>query len=247
MKRSRRTPTANPHVAPPRFPGTMISAAAELGLMLSPEQKIRLDRYLALVDEWRPRVQLTGARSADTAAVLVAGAFCVLPFVPDAGRLVDLGSGAGVPGIPIAVIRPGLRVVLADAARKKAAFLEIAARDLALDNVDVLHARAEDLGRDPAHRERYDVVTARALAPVRVLAEYALPLLRLGGDAVLPKGRGAVDEVRAAARAIHILGGEGVVHPPRAGFCSPVVILRKIAPTPAVYPRRAGVSVRRPL
>ncbi len=226
----------------------MISAAAaELGFTLFPEQAARLDRYLVLVDEWRRRVPLTGARSADSAAVLVVGALCVLPFVPDAGGLADLGSGAGVPGIPIAVLRPGLRVVLADAARKKAAFLEIVARDLALDNVEVVHARAEDLGRDPAHREGYDVVTARALAPVRVLAEYALPLLRLAGDAVLPKGRGAADEVRAAARAIHLLGGEATVHPPRTGFCSPVVVLRKIAPTPAAYPRRAGTPARRPL
>jgi 16S rRNA (guanine527-N7)-methyltransferase len=226
---------------------TIPAAAAAVGLTLSPEQRLRLERYLALVEEWRARVQLTGAGSAEAASVLVAGALCVLPFVPESGRLADLGSGAGVPGIPIAVMRPRLRVVLTDAARKKAAFLEITARDLALDNVDVLQARAEDLGRDPAHRDRYDVVTARALAPVRVLAEYALPLLRVGGDAVLAKGRGAQDEVRAAARALRLLGGEAAVHPPGADVCSPVVVIRKIAPTPAAYPRRAGTPQRRPL
>jgi 16S rRNA (guanine527-N7)-methyltransferase len=226
---------------------TIPAAAAGCGLTLSPEQRSQLERYLALVDEWRPRVQLTGVDSADTAAVLIAGAFCVLPFVPVEGRLVDLGSGAGAPGIPIAVMRPALRVVLADAARKKAAFLEIAARGLALDNVEVVQARAEDLGRDPAHRERYDAVTAQALAPLRVLAEYALPLVRVGGAAVLPKGRGAEDEVRAAARALHLLGGEAVVHTPRAEFCSPVVVIRKVAPVPEAYPRRAGTPARRPL
>src|SRR5690348_16353522 len=127
----------------------MISAAvAELGLTISPDQQTLFDRYLALVQEWRPRVQLTGVESAETAAVLVAGAFCVLPFAPESGHLADLGSGAGVPGIAIAVLRPGLRVVLADAARKKAAFLEIAARELGLDNIGVVQARAEDLGRD---------------------------------------------------------------------------------------------------
>lgn len=226
---------------------TVPSAAAALGLALSAEQRLRLERFLALVEEWRTRVQLTGADSSEAASVLVAGALCVLPFVPESGRLADLGSGAGVPGIPIAVMRPRLRVVLTDAARKKAAFLEIAARDLGLDNVDVVQARAEDLGRNPAHRDRYDAVTARALAPVRVLAEYALPLLRLGGGAVLPKGRGAPDEVRAAARALQVLGGEAAVHAPPADVCSPVVVIRKIAPTPAAYPRRAGVPQRRPL
>ena len=225
----------------------LTTAAAGVGLTLSPAQQAAFERYLSLVHEWRPRVQLTGAASARDAAVLVAGAFCVLPFLPDAGRLVDLGSGAGVPGIPIAVMRPRLRVVLADAARKKAAFLEIAARDLSLDNVDAVHARAEDLGRDPAHRERYDAVTARAVAAVRILAEYALPLLRIGGEAVLPKGRGATDEVRAAARALQLLGGEAAVYAPPTEFCSPVVIVRKTAPTPAAYPRRAGMPQRRPL
>lgn len=228
--------------------GTTISAAAAaLGLTISPAQHSRLDRYLALVDAWRNRVQLTGVESADVPVVLVVGALCVVPFVPDSGRLIDLGSGAGVPGIPIAILRPELRVVLADAARRKAAFLELTARELALDNVEVIHARAEDLGRDAAHREQYDVATARALAPVRVLAEYALPLVRLGGEAVLPKGRGAEDEVRAAARALQLLGGEAAVHSPRAEFCSPVVVVRKIASTPAAYPRRAGTPQRHPL
>ena len=244
MKSFRRTPTPKP----PRPPAITISAAAAgLGLAISPEQQSRFDRYLALVEEWGVRVPLTGADSAEAAGILVAGALCVLPFVPDSGRLCDLGSGAGVPGIPIAVMRPGLRVVVADAARKKAAFLEIAARALALDNVEVVQARAEDLGRDSAHRGSYDAVTARALAPARVLVEYALPLLRVGGEAVLAKGRGARDEVRAAARALRLLGGEAEVHPPRAGFCSPVVVIRKVAPTPAAYPRRAGTPERRPL
>lgn len=231
----------------PQVPAILSSAAALLGLTLSATQQAALERYLALVHEWRPRVQLTGVKSARDAAVLVAGAFCVLPFLPEAGRVVDLGSGGGVLGIPIAVMRPRLCVVLADAGRNKAAFLEIVARDLAVDNVDVVQARAEDLGRDPVHRERYDAVTARAVAAVRVLAEYALPLLRLGGEAVLPKGRGAADEVRAAARAFEILGGEPAVHAPRTALCSPVVIIRKTTPVPAAYPRRAGVPHRRPL
>lgn len=237
-----------PSPRPPRGSEiTVPAAAAGLGLSLSADQESRLDRYLALVDEWRGRVQLTGADAAAAPAVLVVGALCVVPFVPQSGALVDLGSGAGVPGIPIAVLHPRLRVVLADSARKKVAFLEIAVRELGLANVDVAQARAEDLGRDAAHRERYDVVTARALAPVRVLAEYALPLLRIGGEAVLPKGRGARDEVRAAARALDLLGGEAAVHAPRTRFCSPVVVLRKAAPTPPAYPRRAGTPQRRPL
>jgi 16S rRNA (guanine527-N7)-methyltransferase len=223
------------------------SASAALGLAISPDRHARLLRFLALIDAWRGRVNLIGAAAGDASAALVAGAFCVLPFLPDAGRLVDIGSGAGVLGIPIAILRPGLRVLLADAARGKAAFLELAVRELALTNADVAQRRAEDLGRDSGHRETYDAVTARALASLRVLAEYALPLVRLGGTAVLPKGGGAGAEVRGAAHALAVLGGEAAVHPPRAAVCSPIVVLRKVAPVPSAYPRRAGVPARRPL
>ena len=204
-------------------------------------------RYLTLIREWRARVNLTGVDVRASPAALVAGALCALPFLPGAGRLVDLGSGAGVPGIPIAILRPGLRVLLADAARRKTAFLELAVRELALANADVAQARAEDLGRAPAHREAYDAVTAQALAPLRVLAEYALPLVRLGGVAVLPKGAAAEDELRDAARALSILGAEAELYPARAAVCTPIVVLRKVAPVPPEYPRRAGVPARHPL
>jgi 16S rRNA (guanine527-N7)-methyltransferase len=190
---------------------------------------------------------VTGAEPRRAEAVLVAGSLCVLPFLPETGRLVDVGSGSGSPGIPIGVLRPGLSVVLVEAGRKKAAFLGAVVRELGLANVDVVQARAEDLGRAAEQRGRYDAATARAVAAVRVLAEYTLPLLRVGGSAVLPKGRGAEDEVRAAARALTLLGGEARIQRPDAGTCSPIVVIRKIAPTPAAYPRRAGAPARRPL
>ena len=227
--------------------GAIPAAAVRIGLTLWAPQQALLDRYLVLVDEWRSHLRIMGARSAETAAGLMTGALCAVPFVPESGRLADLGSGGGLPGIPIAVLRPSLRVALVEATRKKAAFLDIVTRELGLANVEVLSVRAEDLGRDPANRARYDAVTARALAPVRVLVEYALPLLRLGGVAVLPKGRGAVDEVRAAARALGLLGGEAAVHAPSAAFCSPIVVVRKTAPTPDRYPRRPGIPQHRPL
>jgi 16S rRNA (guanine527-N7)-methyltransferase len=231
--------------AGPRRP--LQGAAAALGIPLLPAQADLFERYIALLNEWRPRVRITGAVHVETVETLVAGALCLLPFLPGFGRLVDLGSGGGVVGIPLAILRPMLRVVLAEAAQKKAAFLGVAARELGLANLEVAAARAEDLGREASHRGAYDAVSARALAPVRVLVEYALPLLRVGGVAVFPKGRGAADEVRAAAPALRTLGGEAAVHAPAAEWCSPIVIVRKTGPTPGAYPRRSGVAVRRPL
>jgi 16S rRNA (guanine527-N7)-methyltransferase len=224
-----------------------LGAPAGDGVATPPGRRLLLERYLALVTQWSDRLRLTGVRTPEERArVLVLDALTLLPLLPARGKLIDLGSGAGSPGIPIAITQPQLHVVLVEASRKKAGFLQVVSRELALANVEVVNARAEALGRDPLHRERYDALTARALAHVRVLAEYALPLLRVGGVAAFPKGRDAVEEVASASRALALLGGEaGVQMPPLARFA--VVVVRKVAPTPEVYPRRAGVPTRRPL
>jgi 16S rRNA (guanine527-N7)-methyltransferase len=226
----------------------LASGAAEIGVAVSPAQVHLLERHAALITMWNRRLRLTGARTAeDVARILILGALEILRFLPSAGSVLDLGSGAGIPGIPMAVMRAGVWIVLVEASRRKAAFLELAVRDLGLANVAVLNARAEEVGRDPDHRERYDAVTARALAPLRVLVEYALPLLRVGGVAVFPKGAGAADEVAAAADVLRILGGRAETEPPSRPQGSPVVVIRKTAPTPPEFPRRPGIPVRRPV
>ncbi len=228
--------------------GLLESGAADIGLTLSPRQIALLERHLSLIAAWSGRLRLTGARTQREAAeVLVLRGLPLLHYVPDEGAIVDLGSGAGVPGVAVAVTRPRARVVLVEASRKKAGFLELVVRDLALSNVEVLHERAETLGRTPEHREQYDAVTARGVAPLRVLVEYALPLLRIGGVAVFLKGEGATDEIAAASNALGVLGGEAELHPEPSSRMSPVVVVRKVAPTSPEYPRRPGSPDRRPL
>ena len=225
------------------------AGAAGSGSAISGAQDLLLQRYLALVTQWSTRLRLTGVRTpAERARVLIQETLAVLPCLPIRGMLIDLGSGAGVPGIPLAVVRPEVHVVLVEASRSKAGFLQVAVRELALENAEVVHGRAEALGHDPRHRERYDVVTARALAPLRVLVEYALPLLTIGGVGVFPKGRAAAEEVSAASRALRLLGGEADVRMVASDHeQSPVIVVRKVAPTPSEYPRRPGVPSRRPL
>lgn len=224
------------------------AGAAAVGLGLSSNELACLERYLDLVVEWSGRLRLTGAPTREDAArVLVADGLDVLPALPAAGAIADLGSGAGIPGILIALLRPRARVVLVEASRKKAGFLGIAVRELGLANTEVACARAEQLGRDPAHRNRYDAVTARAVADLRVLAEYALPLLRVGGIAVFPKGASVCGEVAAAARAFAVLGGVAAVRAAGSSRSSSVVVVRKTAETPDEYPRRPGIAERRPI
>lgn len=212
-----------------------------LGLTLSSAQLRALERYIEITLSWRRRLNLTGVGTPEAAAeVLVLDALACLAPLPHRGSIIDLGSGAGTPGVPIAVVCPELRVLLVEASRKKAGFLEVVLRELGLVNADVLHTRAETLGRDPAHRERYDAVTARAVAGLPVLVELALPLLRVGGVGVFPKEAEVAAEVGRASAALRVLGGAAEVR-------GRLAIVRKIAPTPAAYPRRPGVPARRPL
>ena len=183
---------------------------------------------------------------------LVDSLACLRTLAPSDGEwILDLGSGAGFPGLPLAVACPGVRFTLVEAMGKKAAFLRGVVRIVGLPRVDVVQARAEDLGRDPAWREHVDGVVARAVAPLGALVEWALPLCRVGGRLVALKGPAADAEVAAAGRALAELRGR-VASADR--FCLPggpeervVLAVVKTGVTPARYPRRAGVAARRPL
>ena len=179
---------------------------------------------------------------------LVRDSLVLLDHLGDARRVVDVGSGGGLPGLPIAIARPGLELTLVEADQAKAAFLVQACATLGLRGVEVVARRAEDVGRDPGYREAFDVAVARALAPMPVLVELCLPLVRVGGRLLAQKTDR--EDAAAAARAISVLGGEliGVVPAPSAARRSgTVVIVAKVGPTPEGYPRRPGVPARKPL
>lgn len=165
--------------------------------------------------------------------------------------VIDVGSGAGFPGLPMKIARPDLEMALLEATGKKAAFLTALVKELGLAGVNVINARAEDLGRDPVYRGEAALVVARAVAPLRVLLELTLPLLRLGGVLATPKGSGAQREVREAATALEALGGEIVsvqrLSVPAPGVTPTLVLVRKMRPTPERYPRRTGIPAKRPL
>jgi 16S rRNA (guanine527-N7)-methyltransferase len=171
-------------------------------------------------------------------------------FLRTAMTVADLGSGGGLPGVPLAVALPGARFTLIEATGKKARFLEEAAAALGLDNVEVLARRAEEAGREPGLRAGFDAVVSRAVGRLAELLELALPLLAEGGRLLAIKGARAGEEAQAAGRALELLGGELLaVEPllPAAGGDSRVVVVAKTGATPEKYPRRAGVPRKRPL
>ena len=166
---------------------------------------------------------------------------------PTAYRLIDIGTGAGFPGLPLKLARPDLHLTLVEATGKKATFLTRVTAELGLTGVTVLHARAEDLGHDPAHRSVYDVATARAVAALPALLELCMPLLRQGGHALFPKGTDLADELAAGRRAAPIVGARILSADPLPNSDTRLVVAAKTAPTPPRYPRRAGIPARDPL
>lgn len=165
--------------------------------------------------------------------------------------VIDVGTGAGFPALPLAVLRPALQLTPLDSIRKKIDFVRDAATQLALPQVQPVVGRAETLGRDPHHRGRYDRVVVRAVAALPVLVELALPLLRSGGRLVAQKGAIGEDELAAGRRAAAEVGGEIIAAEPfelpLLGDARSLIVVEKTRPTPRTYPRREGVPARQPL
>jgi len=169
----------------------------------------------------------------------------------DAIRMIDVGTGAGFPGLVLKIVYPRMQLTLLEATRKKVEFLEAVVRRLELSQVQAVWARAEEAGRNPAYREQYDVAVARAVAALPVLVEYALPFCRTGGVFVAQKGANLQAELDRSQHAIQLLGGRlrevRVYALPTLDEPRTLVVIEKIHPTPKEYPRRPGVPVKKPL
>jgi len=232
------------------------AAAAAMGLALDDAQASSLLRFRDLLIAANASFNLTAIT--DDASILALhfmDSLTPLPFIralqPTPGAqlsLIDVGSGAGFPGIPLKIAMPELDVTMMDGTAKKVRFCQQVITALDLRDIRAIHARAEEAGQQRDHRERYDVAIARAVAPMPTLAEYLLPLARVGGLCIAMKGREAQREAAEAAAAIATLGGAPAqVQPvslPSRDDQRALILVRKVAPTPRAYPRPAGAPRR---
>ena len=225
------------------------------GIPAEREQAARLARYHGMLLDWNSRMDLTALTDeAEMTDRHYVDSLIVLTrpeLLSGVSSLIDVGTGAGFPGLLLALWQPEIRVTLMDALRKRLDFLQAAAEALGLDNVRLLHARAEDAGRQAEHREHYDAAVARAVAPMPVLAEYLLPFVRVGGRALCWKGPAALEEMTQARRAAQLLGGQiGEPLPmpiPGRDWQHLLIPIDKRSPTPKSYPRKAGTPSKAPL
>ena len=233
---------------------TFLEAANALsGLTLTPAHETQFDVLTRELIDWNQRLNLTAITQPHEIAVRhYLDSLSLVPYLaPDAKSLIDVGTGAGFPALPLAMVKPDLVVKAMEATAKKLMFIEHVADQLKLDNLRTLHARAEDAGQEPGHRAHFDVVTARAVARLPALMEYLLPLAKIGGVCIAMKGVTAHDEARDAQAALQTLGGElreiVEIRLPEVEEPHYLVIVDKTRKTPSLYPRKAGTPTKTPL
>lgn len=236
------------------FRDTLRDGAALLGMHLTDRQVETFEWLTRTLLEWNQRMNLTAVREpSDVAVKHILDSLTALQATsfPDGARVLDVGAGAGFPGLALKVVRPDLRLALLDSTRKKLTFVDHVIETMGWTDAETLFGRAEELGRDPRHRERYDVVMARAVAAMRILSEFCLPFARVGGVFLAMKGPGVNEEMRPARSTVQRLGGSPA---PAVPFTLPfgggeraIIPIEKVARTPEDLPRIYRDIKRRPL
>lgn len=235
----------------PRIPPSpaVLAAASELGIEFEPGDLDRLEAYLARLLDANRRMNLTAITDPDEAWIRhILDSLTLLPLLAsiDASTIIDVGSGGGCPGLPLALVMPQARFTLLEATAKKARFLAETAAAIGAANVSVVCERAETAGQDrERHRERYDAVVARAVGRLPVLLELTIPLARIGGIVLAIKGEQSGAEIDEARAALHVLHAKVIDR--RRTPTGTIVVIEKTRTTPKLYPRRPGEPKRSPI
>ena len=234
------------------FEKEIIEYMEELEIKLSTEQAEMFFKYMNLLLEWNEKINLTAITDEEEVIVKhFVDSITISKYIPTGTSLIDVGTGAGFPGIPLGIIRNDLEIVLLDSLQKRINFLEVVIRELGLENIKTVHARAEEFGKNNKYREKFDVATSRAVANLSTLSEYLLPLVKVGGVVICMKGCAIEEELNNSKKAINVLGGKVTwvfeFNLPKTDIKRNIVLVDKVSKTPAKYPRKPGTPSKEPI
>ena len=223
-----------------------------LGIDFLVEQTEQFFEYMNLLIEWNEKMNLTAITDPEEIILKhFIDSITILKDIDDNSKVVDVGTGAGFPGIPLSIMNPTLKITLVDSLNKRLIFLQEVVDKLNLRNVEIVHARAEEFGQDKKYRERFDISTSRAVANLSTLSEYLIPLVKVGGKVISMKASEANEEIEAAKKAIEVLGGTiekiNEFNLPQSDIGRTVIIIKKQKNTPNKYPRKAGTPSKEPI
>lgn len=230
----------------------LVRGAAEFGVPLDRLQAGQLMKYSGILKEWNEKINLTAIEEdKDIIIKHFIDSLSILPYIKDKNAsLIDVGTGAGFPGIPLKVVLNTIKVTLLDSLEKRVKFLNLVIKTLDLGDISAVHGRAEDYGQNPAFREKFDISVARAVASLPVLLEYCLPFVKPGGIFIAMKGSN-IEEVGVSKKALETLGGkieevrEMIL--PFSDIKRSIIIVTKLRQTSTQYPRKAGKPSKNPL
>lgn len=230
----------------------LLEKASTMGVRFSVEQMDKFYKYMNLLIEWNEKINLTAIIEPNEIILKhFIDSITILKDIKDGSIVVDVGTGAGFPGIPLSIMNPTLKITLVDSLNKRLIFLQEVINELDLKNVELVHARAEEFGRNKKYREKFDVATSRAVANLATLSEYLLPLVKINGKAISMKAGNASQEIEDAKKAIKTLGGNinniEEFNLPQSDIGRTIIIIDKISGTPEKYPRKPGTPAKEPI
>ena len=230
----------------------LLEKASTIGVRFSVEQMDKFYKYMNLLIDWNEKINLTAIIEPNEIILKhFIDSITILKDIKDGSIVVDVGTGAGFPGIPLSIMNPTLKITLVDSLNKRLIFLQEVINELDLKNVELVHARAEEFGRNKKYREKFDVATSRAVANLATLSEYLLPLVKINGKAISMKAGNASQEIEDAKKAIKTLGGNinniEEFKLPQSDIGRTIIIIDKISGTPGKYPRKPGTPAKEPI
>lgn len=235
-----------------KFKELMCSYGKMIDILFNDEQLNKFYNYMNLLLEWNEKINLTAITNPEEIVLKhFIDSLTINKYIERNKNIVDVGTGAGFPGIPLKIYRPDVKVTLVDSLNKRIIFLNEVIDNLKLSDIYTVHSRIEDFGKDKKYREKFDYVTARAVANLSVLSEYLIPITKVNGKCICMKGSEIEEEVDNSRNAINILGGKiekiEKFYLPNTDISRNLVIINKIRNTPNKYPRKAGIPAKEPL